>query len=756
MRRLPAAVCALPSASLRPPATGRGPPRQDPADRTRARPRPTLGRGPAGAWAQPAPVGRSLFDFLVAGGPAASGSRALPVRGARGARRGAARRRERPSPEARPHSPRPLPAARRRAPETFFRFPRASRWPWTPSAGPARTLGLLLKDRLYVGYQETARRPRGHQLQRGRRPLRVPGGARTTAREATPAGRLREPRALHGLPPERGPVFARPLWDETNANAGIGGLLRRGAGATSTASRIEPGVDVAYDIDTATDRANLLLGLAAPLERGLRRGRGGARVSGLAAHGRPPLRPDRWGAGAAVRVGHGPAGELEAAVAARPRRANPRPPEPEPARAGAAAGFEGVRPAGPPSRSGAGGARAAHTGSRGARAAAPARAHGGLDLRTGRAPPGAARARARCLSVSRRPARTRRSPGHVHAGHDDGTARGAVHDFDQRDGGRPAARRPRLRWPHRRGRPGSGPRGPALRRKRRGGGARGSGELEPADHGRPARLEPSRSTGGPPSAPGRRVESRPRTRAARLSPQAAEDGRGPYHPPRPRVARWRPGGEGREGAWTPGARSRGRLRGGAPRGVVPLGGRARIGQGRSPGRRPLSARPADGRLGDRAGSRGPASLLRRRGAPAAGRSRRPPDGSTGRPAGRGAERTLRPLLPVLRRLPRHRRPFTPNFLHGTPAEVAARLEECAPRIAFRLSMWTREAGDRGKTPMPPASALPAFGVAPSEWPGHGDLAALRRLASEVLGTAAPRGEAPSGPPYEALPPCPSR
>lgn len=44
----------------------------------------------------------------------------------------------------------------------------------------------------------------------------------------------------------------------------------------------------------------------------------------------------------------------------------------------------------------------------------------------------------------------------------------------------------------------------------------------------------------------------------------------------------------------------------------------------------------------------------------------------------------------------------PNFLHG---DAAARLAQCAPRIYYRLSMWDVAEARRGKTPMPPPTAL---------------------------------------------------
>ena len=54
----------------------------------------------------------------------------------------------------------------------------------------------------------------------------------------------------------------------------------------------------------------------------------------------------------------------------------------------------------------------------------------------------------------------------------------------------------------------------------------------------------------------------------------------------------------------------------------------------------------------------------------------------------------------------HRTPerTPPNFLHGDAKRVQAALEACAPRIFVRLSMWQVSADKRAKTPMPPALA----------------------------------------------------
>jgi hypothetical protein len=96
--------------------------------------------------------------------------------------------------------------------------------------------------------------------------------------------------------------------------------------------------------------------------------------------------------------------------------------------------------------------------------------------------------------------------------------------------------------------------------------------------------------------------------------------------------------------------------------------------------------------------------------------------------------------------------FPPNFLQGSPAEVEKRLAQCGPRIAFRLSMWSRAPSEREKTPMPPLSALPGLGLSDEEWRSHGDLAALRDLATGD-GRAGAMAAVSGNGPYEGLAPC---
>lgn len=96
-------------------------------------------------------------------------------------------------------------------------------------------------------------------------------------------------------------------------------------------------------------------------------------------------------------------------------------------------------------------------------------------------------------------------------------------------------------------------------------------------------------------------------------------------------------------------------------------------------------------------------------------------------------------------------PHPPNFLHGSPAEVEARLEHCAPRMFVRLSMAGIPEAARSKPPMPPAAALASRGIDPAHWAASPELAVLKRLVASRL-----HGEDPARllrQPYAQLRPC---
>jgi mono/diheme cytochrome c family protein len=96
-------------------------------------------------------------------------------------------------------------------------------------------------------------------------------------------------------------------------------------------------------------------------------------------------------------------------------------------------------------------------------------------------------------------------------------------------------------------------------------------------------------------------------------------------------------------------------------------------------------------------------------------------------------------------------PHPPNFLHGSPAEVEAKLDHCAPRMFVRLSMAGVPEAARSKPPMPPAAALASRGINPAHWAASPELTVLKRLVASRL-----RGQDPSSllrRPYAQLRPC---
>lgn len=142
----------------------------------------------------------------------------------------------------------------------FFEFPRVVA---AIDVEPATPGAPLLKDRIYVGYQERSDLVEviSYNEAAGRFEFQVvrdyrEGGAREVvyARRAMCA-------ACHQ---NLAPLFSRQVWEETNANPRIAALVARGGGdggrerTDYQGVSIHRGVDVPNAIDAATDRANLL------------------------------------------------------------------------------------------------------------------------------------------------------------------------------------------------------------------------------------------------------------------------------------------------------------------------------------------------------------------------------------------------------------------------------------------------------------------------------------------------------------------
>ncbi len=75
-----------------------------------------------------------------------------------------------------------------------------------------------------------------------------------------------------------------------------------------------------------------------------------------------------------------------------------------------------------------------------------------------------------------------------------------------------------------------------------------------------------------------------------------------------------------------------------------------------------------------------------------------------------------------------------NFLHGDRQTIATNLDHCAPRMAYRLSMWDVPVHERTRSPMPPESALPTLGLTKTQWRNSQELATLRRYVESLLPT----------------------
>ena len=137
----------------------------------------------------------------------------------------------------------------------FFAYPRVVLTADTEPRVSANNPGMLLKDRIYLGYQEKADLIEviSYNEAAGRFEFQVvkdyrPGGA--------PKVFYANRAICIACHQNAAPIFSRQLWDETNANREVAALLRK---HKRTFYGIEPdrGVDVPYGLDNATDRANL-------------------------------------------------------------------------------------------------------------------------------------------------------------------------------------------------------------------------------------------------------------------------------------------------------------------------------------------------------------------------------------------------------------------------------------------------------------------------------------------------------------------
>lgn len=76
--------------------------------------------------------------------------------------------------------------------------------------------------------------------------------------------------------------------------------------------------------------------------------------------------------------------------------------------------------------------------------------------------------------------------------------------------------------------------------------------------------------------------------------------------------------------------------------------------------------------------------------------------------------------------------FPPNFLYGDEARVRQQVSHCAERIYYRLSMVQKKPGDRDKSPMPPLLVLKAMGLDEGAWADSAPLEALKSHVGSLL------------------------
>jgi hypothetical protein len=128
----------------------------------------------------------------------------------------------------------------------------------------------------------------------------------------------------------------------------------------------------------------------------------------------------------------------------------------------------------------------------------------------------------------------------------------------------------------------------------------------------------------------------------------------------------------------------------------------------------------------------------------------------GRPASAPMEQAVQGFYPYCATCHQSAENFPPNFLSGSSAQVIAQLRQCAPRLYVRLAMADLTPELRDKTPMPPESLLPAFATDITGWRASEVRAALLAqvggwLRSESGHTPDLKQLLADG--YEALRPC---
>jgi mono/diheme cytochrome c family protein len=140
------------------------------------------------------------------------------------------------------------------APE-FFAYPRVVLAADAEARGAGTHAGMLLKDRVYLGYleKENLIEVISYNEAAGRFEFQVVKDYRA---RGNPQVRYANRAVCMACHQNAAPLFSRPVWDETNANPRIAALLRKQKPSFHGVD-LDRGVDVPNAIDDATDRANL-------------------------------------------------------------------------------------------------------------------------------------------------------------------------------------------------------------------------------------------------------------------------------------------------------------------------------------------------------------------------------------------------------------------------------------------------------------------------------------------------------------------
>ncbi len=203
------------------------------------------------------PVGRSLFDFLTIdrNGPGAAVQEVPFPFTALIARLERELDRSGDPPLQRVLIPLGRSLQRNAANPDFFAYPRAV-VAVDGAPQPSGGSGMLLQDRLYIGYQERAAALEviSYNEAAGRFEFQLVGDYRDGGQPAVSYADRPTCVACHQ---NQAPIFGKPLWDETNANPAIAATLAS-LGDTFYGIKVERGIDLPDAFDAATDRANEL------------------------------------------------------------------------------------------------------------------------------------------------------------------------------------------------------------------------------------------------------------------------------------------------------------------------------------------------------------------------------------------------------------------------------------------------------------------------------------------------------------------